>query len=225
MSEVLEKIARHAVVPALVLEDAEKAESLGHALIDGGLPVVEVTLRTPTALKSLQTMAQIPDLLVGAGTVLNIAQAQQAVDAGAKFIVSPGMNAQLINWCQDQKVLVLPGAVTATEIMLAINLELSCVKFFPCLAMGGLPVLRALQGPFPTMRFMPTGGITRANMTDYLSFPPVLAVGGTWMVRKEWLEGDRFDIIADACAETVKGVEDVRRGKVKVQPKQAEGGE
>jgi 2-dehydro-3-deoxyphosphogluconate aldolase/(4S)-4-hydroxy-2-oxoglutarate aldolase len=216
MSSVLEKITLHAVVPAIVLEDAAKAEPLGHALLEGGLPIAEVTLRTPASLKALQTMAQMPDLLVGAGTVLNITQAQQAVEAGAKFIVSPGMNAQLINWCQDQKVLVLPGALTPTEIMLAVNLGLDCVKFFPCQVSGGLPVLRTLQGPFPTMRFMPTGGITRANMPDYLSFSPVLAVGGTWMVRKEWLDGDRYDIIADACAETVTGVLDVRRGKMRV---------
>jgi len=216
MSAVLEKLSQHAVVPALVLENADQAEPLGHALLDGGLPVVEVTLRTPTALKALKTMAEIPELLVGAGTVLNITQAQQAVEAGAKFIVSPGMNPQLINWCQDQKVLILPGAVTSTEIMLAVNLGLTCVKFFPCQPMGGLPVLRALQGPFPTMRFMPTGGITRANMADYLTFSPTVAVGGTWMVRQEWLAGERYDIIADACAETVQGVVDVRRGKAKV---------
>ena len=216
MPTVLETIALHAVVPAIVLRDVEQAEPLGHALLDGGLPVAEITLRTPDAVKAIEKMVQIPELLVGAGTVLNIAQAQQAVDAGAKFIVSPGMNPQLINWCQDKGVLILPGAVTPTEIMLAVNLGLECVKFFPSESYGGLPALRALNGPFPQMRFMPTGGITRASMPDFLSFPPVLAVGGTWMVRQEWLADGRFHIIADACAETVTGVGDVRRKKTRV---------
>lgn len=216
MSPTLETFARHAVVPAIVLQNASQAESLGHALLEGGLPVAEVTLRTPASLEALKNMAEVPGLLVGAGTVMNIAQAQQAQDAGARFIVSPGMNAQLINWCQDQNLPIIPGAITPTEVMLAVNLGLNCVKFFPSEACGGLPVLRALHGPFPAMRFMPTGGITRASMIDYLAFAPVLAVGGTWMIRKEWLADDRFDIIADACAETVKGVADVRRKRSKV---------
>jgi 2-dehydro-3-deoxyphosphogluconate aldolase / (4S)-4-hydroxy-2-oxoglutarate aldolase len=216
MPTVLETIALHAVVPAIVLHDAEQAEPLGDALMEGGLPVAEITLRTPAAMQTIEKMARMPGLLVGAGTVLNIPQAQQAVDAGARFIVSPGLNAQLVNWCQDKGVLILPGAITPTEIMLAVSLGLECVKFFPSETWGGLPALRALNGPFPQMRFMPTGGITRASMPDYLSFPPVLAVGGTWMVRQEWLVDDRFHIIADACAETVTGVGDVRRKKTKV---------
>ena len=216
MSPILETFARHAVVPAIVLHDAGQAEPLGHALLEGGLPLAEVTLRTPESLEALKKMAEVPDLLVGAGTVMNIAQAQQAVDVGAKFIVSPGMNAQLINWCQDQGITIVPGAVTATEMMLALSLGLTCVKFFPSEASGGLPVLKALHGPFPTLRFMPTGGITRASMPDYLAFAPVLAVGGTWMIRREWLADDRFHIIADACAETVTGVSDVRRKRTKV---------
>lgn len=203
-------IEKHAVVPAIVLEDADQAAPLAQALISGGLPVAEVTLRTPGSLDALRRMTAFPNLLTGAGTVLNAAQAHQAVDAGAKFIVSPGMDEGLIQWCMEKKVAVIPGACTPTEIMLAMNLGLRCVKFFPCEANGGLAMLRALRGPFPEMRYLATGGVNLETISNYLAFPPVIAVGGTWMVKPEWLANGRFDVIEEGCRTTVEVVRDAR---------------
>lgn len=214
MHEVLTRIEKLAVVPTIVLADASHAEPLAEALIDGGLPCAEVTLRTPASMEILKRMAGLKeDFLVGAGTVLTPAQADEAIAAGAKFIVSPGMDAALIRHCQAKGIPILPGACTPTEVMLALTLGLDCVKFFPSHAYGGINVLKALHGPFPQMRFMPTGGITRETAGEYLGFKPVLAVGGTWMVRKEWLDNERYDIIADACRVTRSTIDLIRRSK------------
>ncbi len=214
MHELLLRLEQLGVVPAVVLDRVASAEPLANALLDGGLPCAEVTLRTPESLEILKRMAKFEKdgLLVGAGTVLTPAQADQAIDAGAKFIVTPGIDATLVKHCQERKVLVIPGATTATEVMLAVNLGLECVKFFPAEASGGIKMLKALNGPFPGMRFMPTGGITLETFSEYLPYKPVVAVGGTWMLRKEWLAGERFDIIADACEATMLAVADARRG-------------
>lgn len=212
MHETLSRLEQLAVVPAIILEDADHAEPLAEALIEGGLPCAEITLRTPASLEALSRMSPYSDrLLLGAGTVMNVTQASQAIDAGAQFIVSPGMDEKLILHCQKQNILIIPGACTPTEVMLAVNLGLECVKFFPSHAFGGLPVLRALHGPFPLMRFMPTGGITMESLSDYLSFKPVLAVGGTWMLRPEWLENGRYDIVSEVCATTIQMVQQARR--------------
>jgi 2-dehydro-3-deoxyphosphogluconate aldolase/(4S)-4-hydroxy-2-oxoglutarate aldolase len=214
MHEVLTRIEKLAVVPTIVLADASHAEPLAEALIDGGLPCAEVTLRTPASLEILKRMAGLKeDFLVGAGTVLNPAQADEAIAAGAKFIVSPGMDAALIRHCQAKGIPILPGACTPTEVMLGLTLGLDCVKFFPSHAYGGLTVIKALHGPFPQMRFMPTGGVTRESVGEYLGFKPVLAVGGTWMVRKEWLDNERYDIISDACMVTRSTIDLIRRSK------------
>lgn len=214
MNDILRQLEQLAVVPAIILDDEAHAAPLAAALIEGGLPCAEVTLRTPAALESLRRMASYADrLLVGAGTVMTAAQADEAIAAGAKFIVSPGMDAGLIRHCQEKQVPIIPGACTPTEVMLAVNLGLECVKFFPAEAYGGLGVLKALHGPFPTMRFMPTGGMSLESLPDYLGFRPVLAVGGTWMVKKEWLANERFDVIADACAATVDAVMLARRSR------------
>lgn len=214
MHEVIQRIEKHAVVPAVVIENAVHSGPLAEALIEGKLPCAEVTLRTPASLEALKQMSAYADkLLVGAGTVLTVTQADEAIAAGAKFIVSPGMDEKLIRHCQEKQILIIPGACTPTEVMLAVNLGLECVKFFPAEAYGGLKVLKALHGPFPTMRFMPTGGMSLETLPDYLCFPPVLALGGTWMVKKEWLTNERFDVIADACATTVDAVMLARRGR------------
>lgn len=212
MHETLSRLEQIAVVPAIILEDADHAEPLAEALIEGGLPCAEITLRTPAALEALSRMTPYSDrLLLGAGTVLNTSQAAQAIDAGAQFIVSPGMDEKLIRFCQDRNILIIPGACTPTEVMLAVNLGLECVKFFPSHAFGGLPVLRALHGPFPHMRYMPTGGVTMESLSDHLSFKPVLAVGGTWMIRPEWLENGRYDLVTEVCATTMEIVQHARR--------------
>ena len=194
---------RHAIVPAIVLDDETKAAPLAEALFAGGLPCAEVTLRSPNALKVLATMAQHPGVLVGAGTVINTKQAAEAIAAGAKFIVSPGIDASLVRFCQEKEVPIIPGAVTGSEMMQAVNLGLTCVKFFPCESSGGLPALKALHGPFPELHFMPTGGINGETFQRYLSFAPVLAIGGTWTVRPEWLRSESYDLIEDACRLTM----------------------
>lgn len=214
MDPVLARLEELAVVPAIVLENADHAVPLAEALFEGGLPCAEVTLRTPDSLEALKRMAAFSDrLLVGAGTVLNPAQADEAIAAGAKFIVSPGMDEKLIRHCQEKQITILPGACTPTEVMQAVNLGLDCVKFFPAEAYGGLKVLKALHGPFPKMRFMPTGGMSLESLSEYLGFKPVLAVGGTWMLKKQWLDIGRYDLIADACTATVDAVLLARRGK------------
>jgi 2-dehydro-3-deoxyphosphogluconate aldolase/(4S)-4-hydroxy-2-oxoglutarate aldolase len=207
---VMDLIEKHAVVPAIVIEDSDQSAPLAQALISGGLPVAEVTLRTPAALDAVKRMVAFPGLLVGAGTVMNVAQAEQSVAAGAKFIVSPGTEVTLIKWCVDRQVPVIPGACTPTEVMHALNAGATCVKFFPCEACGGLKMLRALHGPFPQARFLATGGVKLENIADYLAFKPVVAVGGTWMVKPQWLAGNRFDVIEDACRLTVDSVNDAR---------------
>ena len=214
MHELLVRIEQLGVVPAVILENAAHAEPLANALLDGGLACAEVTLRTPASLEVLKRMAAFEKegLLVGAGTVLTPAQADAAIAAGAKFIVTPGIDAALVRHCQEKGVLIIPGTTTASEVMLATNLGVECVKFFPAEASGGVKVLKALHGPFPGMRFMPTGGITLDALPEYLPFKPVVAVGGTWMLRKEWIATERFDIIADACEATVQSVADARRG-------------
>ncbi len=214
MHELLLRMEQLGVVPAVILDKVTSAEPLANALLDGGLACAEVALRTPEALEILRRMAAFEKegLLVGAGTVLTTMQADEAIAAGARFIVTPGIDAALVKHCQERKVLVIPGATTATEVMLAANLGLECVKFFPAEASGGIKMLKALNGPFPEMRFMPTGGITLETFSEYLPFKPVVAVGGTWMLRKEWLAGERFDIIADACEATMQAVADARRG-------------
>lgn len=214
MHPVLVRLEELAVVPAIVLEDADHAVPLAQALFDGGLPCAEVTLRTPASLEILKRMASFSDrLLVGAGTVLNAAQADEAIAAGAKFVVSPGMDEKLIRHCQEKDIVIIPGACTPTEVMLAANLGINCVKFFPAEAYGGLKVLKALHGPFPAMRFMPTGGMSLESLSEYLGFKPVFAVGGTWMLKKQWLDIERYDLIADACTATVDAVLLARRGK------------
>lgn len=212
MHQTLSRLEQIAVVPAIILDDADHAEPLAEALIAGGLPCAEITLRTPASMEALSRMAPYSDrLLLGAGTVLNVSQADEAIDAGAQFIVSPGMDEKLIRHCQERDILIIPGACTPTEVMLAVNLGLDCIKFFPSHAFGGLPVLRALHGPFPQMRFMPTGGVTMESLSDHLGFRPVLAVGGTWMIKPEWLENGRYDLVTEVCVTTMEIVQHARR--------------
>ncbi len=211
INEVFARLSKHAVLPAVIIDDAGQAAPLAEAMLEGGLPVAEVTLRTPASLDALRRMARFDEMLVGVGTVLNVQQAEQAVDAGAKFIVSPGMDADLIRWCQQRDLLIIPCACTPAEVMQALHLGVKCVKFFPAEAFGGLPVLKGLHGPFPNMRFVPTGGIHLEILPYYLAFRPVLAVGGTWMVKPTWIQEDRFDQIRDACESTVAAVQEAHR--------------
>jgi 2-dehydro-3-deoxyphosphogluconate aldolase/(4S)-4-hydroxy-2-oxoglutarate aldolase len=195
--DLLTRLTAHRLIPVLVLDDAEDALPLAHALVDGGLPVAEVTLRTAAGLASIEAMSQADDLLVGAGTVLTPAQVDQAVDAGARFVVSPGLSRPVVERCLELGVLVLPGAVTATEIQAGLELGLTTLKFFPAATSGGAPAIRALTGPFPDMRFVPTGGIGPNNLADYLAIRQVAAVGGSWMAPRDKIAAGAFQEIAD----------------------------
>lgn len=203
----LQTITSLRVVPAVVIDDDSQASMLGLAMKHGGLPCIEVTLRTPAALDAIRTLSKIEGMLVGAGTVTNAEQLQQSIDAGAKFIVTPGLDDDLVRRCQDKDLLIIPGAVTPTEIMRAQNLGLKLVKFFPSNIYGGLPAIEALSGPFPEMRFLPTGGINFTNLATFLGSAIVTACGGTWMAKRESIRTSNFPEIERSCRATMEIVQ------------------
>lgn len=205
--DVLDRIAKHRILPIISIDDAEGAGPLGDALVAGGLPVVEITLRTAAAEVALRTLAGRGDLLVGAGTVLNPDSAKRAVDAGAKFLVSPGFNPKTVRWCVDNNVLIVPGTSSATDLEMALDHGVTVVKFFPAEALGGVLMLTALSAPFGMMRFVPTGGIGVDAMEPYLSLPSVVAVGGSWMATKQLMAGKRFSEITKLTREAVQRAE------------------
>lgn len=200
---ILDSIATHRIVPVVVLDDAKDAAPLAQALVDGGLPVAEVTFRTAAAAESIKIMAERGDILVGAGTVLTPAQVEAAVAAGAQYVVSPGTSTAVVTRCQDLGVLPLPGAVTATDVMNVLELGCDVVKFFPAGTSGGLPAIKALAAPFGNVRFIPTGGIGPANLREYLDVPAILACGGSWMVPKNLVNEGKFDQITELCRDAV----------------------
>jgi 2-dehydro-3-deoxyphosphogluconate aldolase / (4S)-4-hydroxy-2-oxoglutarate aldolase len=200
-SEELKKIR---LVPVVVIDDAGLATPLADAITTGGLSCVEITLRTGEALSAIKTMASRSDLVVGAGTVLTLEQAKAAVDCGARFIVSPGMSPALVDWCLARQMPVIPGCATATEIQLAFEKGLETVKFFPAEQLGGMKMLTALAGVFQAMHFMPTGGISADNLLDYLALPQVVACGGSWLVKPEWLKEKKFTKIQQEIRKAVE---------------------
>jgi 2-dehydro-3-deoxyphosphogluconate aldolase/(4S)-4-hydroxy-2-oxoglutarate aldolase len=181
-----------AVIPVIILERLDDAVPLAEALAAGGLSTLEITLRTSVGLDCIAAIAKFQDWNVGAGTVLNREDARRAIDHGAKFIVSPGLDDSTIQYCQDRNIPIVPGACTATEVQRAINMGLNMAKFFPAEAFGGVATLKALGGPFPNLKFVPTGGIALDNLAAYLKLPNVLAVGGSWMVPRTLLEARDF---------------------------------
>jgi 2-dehydro-3-deoxyphosphogluconate aldolase / (4S)-4-hydroxy-2-oxoglutarate aldolase len=191
------------VLPVVVLASDAAAQQLGDALVAGGLPVAEVTFRTPAAAPALRALASRSDLLVGAGTVVNAAQADAAVQAGARFVVSPGLSALVVRRCQDLGIPVVPGIATATELMAALDLGVDLVKFFPAEASGGVAAIRALATPFPGVRFVPTGGIGQAQLAAYLAEPAVAAVGGSWMVAPSLIKSGDYAAVTRLCSEAV----------------------
>lgn len=184
---LLARLTRYGIVPVVVIDEVGSADSLGDALVAGGLPVAEVTFRTDAGVEALRRLADRGDLLAGAGTVLTAGQVDRAVDAGAAFVVSPGLSRAVIERCAERGVLVLPGAVTATEVQTALEWGLTTVKFFPAESSGGAAAIKALAAPFGGVGFMPTGGIGPANLADYLGLPAVRGVGGSWMVPRDTL--------------------------------------
>ena len=200
--DLLSRLSGHRLVPVVVIDDVGTADSLGDALVGGGLPVAEVTFRTSAGPESLRRLAARGDLLVGAGTVLTPTHVDQAVAAGAQFIVSPGLSRAVVERCLEHRVLPLPGAVTATEVQAAMELGLTTVKFFPAESSGGVAAIRALASPFAEIGFMPTGGIGPDNLADYFTLPCIRAVGGSWMVPR-----DRLGDIAHVTALVANAVE------------------
>jgi len=212
-SAVLERIASMRIVPMIVIDDPDDAVPLARALSDGGLPCVEVTFRTPRAVEALRRIAgELPDVLVGAGTVLTPAQVAEARAAGARFVVAPGFNAGVVEFCQSVELPVFPGVCTPTEIEMALGAGLSVLKFFPAEPIGGLPFLKAVAAPYTTVSFMPTGGIGPSNLASYLAFPRVVACGGSWMAPNDWIAAGQFDRIRDATRAAVAIANSVTAG-------------
>jgi 2-dehydro-3-deoxyphosphogluconate aldolase/(4S)-4-hydroxy-2-oxoglutarate aldolase len=191
------------IVPVIVLDDADAAQPLAEALLRGGLRAAEVTFRTPAAELALRRMAQVPGLLVGAGTVVDPNQVDVAVEAGARFIVSPGLSRTVVERAQQHGVPVFPGVATATELMAALDLGVRLVKFFPAETLGGVAALKALAAPFPGVRFIPTGGITATSAASYLALPYVAAIGGSWMVASALVADRQFGEVERLAAEAV----------------------
>ncbi len=204
MNNIFNIIGELGIIPVVKIDKAEDAVFLGKALIAGDLPVVEITFRTSAAETAIRALSnQLPEILVGAGTVLTIEQAQNAVEAGAKFIVSPGFNVKIVDYCLENNIPVIPGINNPTQIEMALEKGLEVVKFFPAEASGGLGLLKALSGPFSEIKFIPTGGIDQMNLISYLSHPQVLACGGSWMVKPDLLSSGNFDRITEITREAV----------------------
>lgn len=209
MNEVLQQVQKIGVIPVIAIDDADKAVPLTRALVAGGIPAAEVTFRTAAGEAAIRAIAaHCPEVLVGAGTVLNREQCDRAIRAGAKFIVSPGYNEELVAHCQANGIPVLPGCVNASDLTRAVNAGLEVVKFFPAEQSGGLSALKALAPVFPSLRFMPTGGVNRNNLMGYLGYDRVVACGGTWMVKKELIEGQQWEKITQICQEAVSAMLD-----------------
>lgn len=202
--DIYSSVEKLKIVPVVKLDRAEDAENLARALIDGGLPVAEVTFRTEAAEESIRIMSEkFPDMIVGAGTVTNVEQAEKAMKAGAKFIVSPGFSREVTKFAVDNGITIFPGVCTPTEIMMTLEFNLPIVKFFPAEAYGGLKTISALAGPFPKIRFMPTGGIGENNIKEYLANPKIVACGGSWMVKDSLINSGNFEEIKRLTAAAV----------------------
>jgi len=204
MNEILKKIGELGIVPVVKIEKAEDALPLGKALIDGDLPITEITFRTSAAEESIKSLTrELPNLLVGAGTVLTVEQAKKAVSAGAKFIVSPGFNPRVVDYCIENSIPVTPGINNPTQIEMALERGIEVVKFFPAEASGGLPLLKSMSAPYTGIKFIPTGGINQNNLCSYLSNNKVLACGGSWMVKPELISSGNFAEITRLTKEAV----------------------
>lgn len=211
MNAVLEEIGKIGIVPVVVLNDAKDAEPLAKALVSGGLPCAEVTFRTEAAEESIRIMSEkFPEMLIGAGTVLTTEQVDRAVVAGAKFIVSPGLNPTVVKYCIDKNIPVTPGTQTPSEMEQAMELGLDVVKFFPAEPAGGLSMIKAVAAPYATLKFMPTGGINLNNVGDYLKYDRILACGGSWMVKGDLVSGGKFDEIEKMTRDAAEMVKKIR---------------
>lgn len=211
MHEVLATLGDLGLVPVVAIERAEDAVELGRALLAGGLPCAEITFRTAAAEQAIRNIASsLPEITLGAGTVLTADQAARAVSAGARFIVSPGFNQKVVGWCLNEGVPVTPGVATPTEIEMALERGLEILKFFPAEAMGGIGALKAIAAPYVGVKFMPTGGVNLDNLAGYLALPSVHCCGGSWLVKADLVSGGKFDEITRLTQEAMSIVRRVR---------------
>ncbi len=210
-NEILHSFRKIGIIPVVVLNKTEDALPLGEALCEGGLPTAEITFRTDAAEDSIRRMVHtFPDMLIGAGTVLNTEQVDRAIDAGAKFIVSPGLNLTVVKYCKEKNITVIPGIQTPTEIEMALTENIDTVKFFPAEMSGGLNMMKALAGPYTNISFIPTGGINASNVREYLKWDRIVACGGSWMVNQKMLNTGNFEAIKSAAREASQIVKEVR---------------
>ena len=208
---IFEDFSKIGIIPVVVLDDPKQAAPLAEVLCKNGLPCAEVTFRTSAAEESIRIMSrEFPDMLVGAGTVLTIEQADRAINAGAKFIVSPGLNPKVVQHCLDNSVPVTPGTQTPSEMERALELGLKVVKFFPAEPAGGLNMIKAVAAAYVDLKFMPTGGISAKNVKEYLAYNKIIACGGSWMVKKDLVNAGEWDKIAALVREAADIVKDVR---------------
>lgn len=211
MKTIAEQFTEFGVVPVVVLNDVKDALPLAKALTEGGLPCAEVTFRTEAAEESIRRMAkEYPDMLVGAGTVLTIDQVERAVNAGAKFIVSPGFDPEIVDYCLSKEIPVFPGCVTPSEVMQAVKRGMKVVKFFPAEQFGGVATIKALAAPYTTMKFMPTGGVSAKNLRSYLECDKIICCGGSWMVKGDLIKAGEFDKIRELTKEAVELAKSIR---------------
>ncbi len=211
MSDVLNRISQIGISPVVVIDEAKDAVPLAKAMKEGGIPCCEVTFRTAAGPEAISRIAELedPDIVLGAGSIITLDNCKDAISAGAKFIVSPGLNTKIVEHCLVNDIAVLPGCVTPTEIMQAMELGLDTVKFFPASVYGGLSAMKALNGPFPKLKFIPTGGVNAANLSEYLAAPFVTAVGGSWLCAKADVKAGNFEKITAICREAREIVQEV----------------
>ncbi len=208
---ISEQFKEYGVVPVVVLNDAKDALPLAKALVEGGLACAEVTFRTEAAEESIRLMSEAyPEMLVGAGTVLTIDQVDRAVKAGAKFIVSPGFDPEIVDYCLEKEIPVFPGCITPSEVAQAVKRGLKVVKFFPAEQAGGVAMIKAMAAPYTMIKFMPTGGINTKNLADYLGCDKILCCGGSWMVKGDMIKAGEFDKICAMTKEAVAKVKEIR---------------
>lgn len=204
MRTIEEKFNEFGIVPVVVLDQAKDALPLAKALTEGGLPCAEITFRTEAAEESICRISrEYPNMLVGAGTVLTIEQARRAADAGAKFIVSPGFDEEIVDYCLEKKIPVFPGCITPSEVAKAVKRGLKVIKFFPAEQAGGIEMIKAMSAPYPMVRFMPTGGIGTENLKEYLSFDKIICCGGSWMVKGDLIKKGEFEEISRLTKQAV----------------------
>ena len=212
MKTIGEQFEELGVVPVVVLENKEDAVPLAEALVQGGLPCAEVTFRTDAAAESIRLMSEkYPDMLVGAGTVLTTEQVDLAVKSGAKFIVSPGFDPEIVDYCLEKNIPVFPGCISPSEVAQAVKRGLKIVKFFPAEQAGGIAMIKAMAAPYHNIRFMPTGGIHTGNLKDYLSCDKILCCGGSWMVKGDMIRNGEFEKIQVLVKEAKELADEIRR--------------